>query len=72
MSGAGLVVMDEPTNHLDITATQVMERALVRYPGAVLVVSHDRLFIDKVATHRLVFEGGGRVHRAGRYRPPGP
>ena len=57
LSGAPLIVLDEPTNHLDILATQVMERALVRYPGAVLLVSHDRLFVDKVATHRLVFDG---------------
>ena len=71
MSGAGLVVMDEPTNHLDITATQVMERALVRYPGAVIVVSHDRLFVDKVATQRLAFEGGGRVGMTGRGRRSG-
>ena len=66
MSGAGLIVMDEPTNHLDITATQVMERALVRYPGSVIVVSHDRLFADKVATRRLVFEVDGRVRMRGR------
>ena len=66
MSGAGLIVMDEPTNHLDITATQVMERALVRYPGSVIVVSHDRLFVDKVATRRLVFEVDGRVRMRGR------
>jgi ATPase subunit of ABC transporter with duplicated ATPase domains len=56
MSGAGLIVLDEPTNHLDITAAQVMERALVRYPGAVIVVSHDRLFVQKVATKRLMLE----------------
>ena len=49
------------TNHLDVTATQVMERALVHFPGAVIVVSHDRFFIDKVATRLLVFEGGGRA-----------
>ena len=66
MSGAGLIVMDEPTNHLDIAATQVMERALVRYPGSVIVVSHDRLFADKVATRRLVFEVDGRVRMRGR------
>jgi ATPase subunit of ABC transporter with duplicated ATPase domains len=71
VSGAGLVVLDEPTNHLDITATQVMERALVRYPGAVLVVSHDRLFVEKVATGRLVFDEDGRVRMAGRGRARG-
>ena len=61
LSGASVILLDEPTNHLDMTSTQVMERALVHFPGAVVVVSHDRVFIDKVATRLLVFEGGGRV-----------
>ena len=56
-----VVLMDEPTNHLDMTSAQVMERALVHFPGAVVVVSHDRFFIDKIATRLLVFEGEGRV-----------
>ncbi|MFT5585084.1 MAG: ATPase subunit of ABC transporter with duplicated ATPase domains [Cognaticolwellia sp.] len=61
LSGASVLVLDEPTNHLDMTSAQVMERALVHFPGAVLVVSHDRFFIDKVATRRIVFgaEGNG-------------
>ena len=61
LSGASVVILDEPTNHLDMTSTQVMERALAHFPGAVVVVSHDRFFIDKVATRLLVFEGEGRV-----------
>jgi ATP-binding cassette subfamily F protein 3 len=61
LSGASTILLDEPTNHLDMTSTQVMERALVHFPGAVVVVSHDRFFIDKVATRLLVFEGSGRV-----------
>ena len=61
LSGAPVVILDEPTNHLDVTATQVMERALVHFPGAVIVVSHDRFFIDKVATRLLAFDGGGRA-----------
>jgi ATPase subunit of ABC transporter with duplicated ATPase domains len=61
LSGASIVLLDEPTNHLDLTSTQVMERALLGFPGAVIVVSHDRFFIDKIATRLLVFEGGGRV-----------
>ena len=61
LSGAPVVILDEPTNHLDVTATQVMERALVNFPGAVIVVSHDRFFIDKVATRLLVFDGGGQA-----------
>lgn len=61
LSGAGLIVLDEPTNHLDITSSQVIERALVNFFGAVVVVSHDRFFIDKVATRMLVFDGSGEV-----------
>jgi len=59
LSGAAVIVLDEPTNHLDLTSTQVMERALLHFPGAVIVVSHDRFFVDKVATRLLVFESGG-------------
>ena len=55
LSGASVLVLDEPTNHLDMTSAQVMERALAHFPGAVVVVSHDRFFIDKVATHHIVF-----------------
>ncbi len=61
LSGAQVIVLDEPTNHLDVTSTQVMERALVHFPGAVVVVSHDRFFIDKVATRLLVFGPEGRT-----------
>ena len=61
LSGAAVVVLDEPTNHLDLTSTQVMERALVNFPGAVVVVSHDRFFVDKVATRLLIFEDEGRL-----------
>jgi ATP-binding cassette subfamily F protein 3 len=61
LSGAPVIVLDEPTNHLDLTSTQVMERALVNFPGAVVVVSHDRFFIDKIATRLLVFENSGEI-----------
>ncbi|BDZ54050.1 hypothetical protein GCM10025870_11230 [Agromyces marinus] len=61
LSGAAVIVLDEPTNHLDITSTQVMERALTHFPGAVIVVSHDRFFVDKLADRLLVFDGGPRV-----------
>jgi len=61
LSGASCILLDEPTNHLDLTSTQVMERALAYFPGAVIVASHDRFFIDKVATRLLVFEGQGVV-----------
>ena len=61
LSGASVLLLDEPTNHLDLTTIQVMERALANFPGALVVVSHDRFFIDSVATRLLVFEGGGEV-----------
>src|SRR6266542_4859184 len=59
LSGAPVLLLDEPTNHLDVTSIQVIERALVHFPGAVVVVSHDRFFIDKIATRMLVFEPSG-------------
>jgi ATP-binding cassette subfamily F protein 3 len=61
LSGAAVLFLDEPTNHLDLASTQVMERALVHFPGAVVAVSHDRFFIDKVATRLLIFGGAGHV-----------
>jgi ATPase subunit of ABC transporter with duplicated ATPase domains len=56
LSGASVLVLDEPTNHLDLASTQVMERAIMHFPGAVIVVSHDRFFTDKIATRKLVFD----------------
>ncbi len=61
LSGSSVIILDEPTNHLDITSAQVMERALTHFPGAVVVVSHDRFFIDKLADRLLVFDGAGGV-----------
>ncbi|MBC7723601.1 MAG: ABC-F family ATP-binding cassette domain-containing protein [Burkholderiaceae bacterium] len=59
LSGASVLLLDEPTNHLDMASTQVMERALLHFPGAVVVVSHDRFFTDKIANRLLVFGGDG-------------
>jgi ATP-binding cassette subfamily F protein uup len=56
-------VLDEPTNDLDLVTLTVLERLLVEFQGAVLLVTHDRWFLDKVATAILAVEGDGRVTR---------
>ena len=61
LSGAHTVVLDEPTNHLDLPSIQVMEQALYHFPGAVLAVSHDRFFIEKIATRMLIFKSDGTL-----------
>ncbi|OZC49130.1 ABC transporter [Rhodococcus sp. RS1C4] len=68
--GAGVIVLDEPTNHLDLASTQVLERALIAFPGAVILVSHDRFFVEKVAVRQLSFDGqGGVAETAGVQMP---
>jgi ABC transport system ATP-binding/permease protein len=63
LAGANLLVLDEPTNDLDIVTLNVLERLLLGFKGSVLLVTHDRYFLDKVATAILAFEGNGRVVR---------
>ncbi|HEU4664418.1 MAG TPA: ATP-binding cassette domain-containing protein [Dokdonella sp.] len=58
---SNLLVMDEPTNDLDVETLELLEELLAGYPGTLLLVSHDRDFIDNVVTSTLVLEGGGRV-----------
>jgi ATP-binding cassette subfamily F protein uup len=58
---ANVLVLDEPTNDLDLETLELLEARLVEYPGTLLVVSHDRQFLDHVVTSTLVFEGGGVV-----------
>ncbi|WFP51317.1 ATP-binding cassette domain-containing protein [Methylomonas sp. EFPC3] len=58
---ANLIVMDEPTNDLDLETLEILEEKLVQYQGTLLLVSHDREFLDNVVTSVLVFEGEGRV-----------
>ena len=58
---ANVLVLDEPTNDLDTDTLDVLEQLLVDYPGTLLLVSHDRAFLDNVVTSTLVFEGDGRV-----------
>jgi ATP-binding cassette subfamily F protein uup len=58
---ANVIVMDEPTNDLDIETLELLEELLAGWPGTLLLVSHDRDFLDSVVTSTLVFEGDGRV-----------
>jgi ATP-binding cassette subfamily F protein uup len=58
---ANVLVLDEPTNDLDLETLELLEAQLVAWPGTLLLVSHDRVFLDNVVTSTLVFEGGGRV-----------
>ncbi|HVJ94523.1 MAG TPA: energy-dependent translational throttle protein EttA, partial [Labilithrix sp.] len=59
--GGNLILLDEPTNDLDVETLQALESALLGFPGCVVVVSHDRWFLDRIATHMLAFEGDGKV-----------
>lgn len=61
MRNPNFLVLDEPTNDLDIVTLQVLEEYLADFPGCVIVVSHDRYFMDKVVDHLLVFKGGGEI-----------
>ncbi len=58
---ANVLVLDEPTNDLDLETLELLEAELVNWPGTLLLVSHDRVFLDNVVTSTLVFEGDGRV-----------
>jgi ATP-binding cassette subfamily F protein uup len=58
---SNLLVMDEPTNDLDAETLDLLEELVADYPGTLLLVSHDRAFLDNVVTSTLVFEGGGRI-----------
>ena len=60
-SGANLIILDEPTNDLDVDTLRGLEDALMEFGGCLLVVSHDRWFLDRIATHILAFEGGSEV-----------
>ena len=59
--GGNLLLLDEPTNDLDVDTLRALEDALVEFAGCVVVVSHDRWFLDRIATHILAFEGSSRV-----------
>lgn len=59
--GANVLLLDEPTNDLDVETLQALEDAILSFPGCVLVISHDRWFLDRIATHILAFEGNSKV-----------
>ncbi|MCF8109717.1 MAG: energy-dependent translational throttle protein EttA [Desulfohalobiaceae bacterium] len=59
--GANLLLLDEPTNDLDVNTMRALEDGLLNFAGSVMVISHDRWFLDRVATHILAFEGGSSV-----------
>src|SRR5207237_9769185 len=60
-SGANVILLDEPTNDLDVNTMRALEEALENFAGCAVVISHDRWFLDRVATHMLAFEGESKV-----------
>ncbi|MBI3707289.1 MAG: ATP-binding cassette domain-containing protein, partial [Proteobacteria bacterium] len=60
-SGANLLLLDEPTNDLDVDTLRALEEALLGFAGCVMVISHDRWFLDRIATHMVAFEGDSQV-----------
>ncbi|MGQ0587509.1 MAG: energy-dependent translational throttle protein EttA [Gammaproteobacteria bacterium] len=69
MSGGNVILLDEPTNDLDVETLRALEEAVLAFPGCAMVISHDRWFLDRVATHILAFEDSGEVvWHEGNYR----
>jgi ATP-binding cassette ChvD family protein len=60
--GSNVMLLDEPTNDLDVDTLRALEEAILNFAGCVVVISHDRWFLDRIATHILAFEGDGYVH----------
>jgi sulfate-transporting ATPase len=62
LEGGNVLLLDEPSNDLDVETLRALEDALGEFAGTVLVISHDRWFLDRIATHVIAFEGDSRVH----------
>jgi sulfate-transporting ATPase len=62
LTGANVLLLDEPSNDLDIETLRALEDALIEFAGVIMVVSHDRWFLDRIATHILAYEGDSRLH----------
>jgi len=60
--GSNVLLLDEPTNDLDVDTLRALEEAILNYAGCVVVITHDRWFLDRIATHILAFEGDGYIH----------
>jgi ATPase subunit of ABC transporter with duplicated ATPase domains len=60
-SGGNVLLLDEPTNDLDVETLRSLEEALLNFPGCAVIISHDRFFLDRIATHILAFEGDSQV-----------
>jgi ATPase subunit of ABC transporter with duplicated ATPase domains len=59
--GGNVLLLDEPTNDIDVDTLRSLEEALLEFPGCILLVTHDRWFLDRIATHILAFEGDSEV-----------
>jgi len=59
--GGNLLLLDEPTNDLDVNTMRILEQGILEFPGCVMVISHDRFFLDRICTHLLIMEGNGKT-----------
>ena len=59
--GANVLLLDEPSNDLDVETLRALEEAILSFPGSVLVISHDRWFLDRISTHTLAYEDDGNI-----------